>query len=109
MSYEVIITDQAQQELEHACTWWAENRSAREASQWYDGMAEAIRSLAVNPARFPFADENDLFPHELHQLNYGLVRRPTHRIIFTIRRNQVVLLRIRHVAQKPFAPEDVRE
>ena len=58
---EVIVTDQALRELEDACTWWAENRSAREASQWYDGMAEAIRSLAENPARFPPADENDLF------------------------------------------------
>jgi len=62
MSYRVVISDRAHEDLEEACSWWAEHRSAEQAQRWYDGIAAAIRSLAKNPERRVLAQENDLFP-----------------------------------------------
>ncbi|HUT88154.1 MAG TPA: type II toxin-antitoxin system RelE/ParE family toxin [Thermoguttaceae bacterium] len=107
MIHQVFLTDRAHRDLLEACTWWAENRSAEQAERWYDGFAKAILSLATAPERCPLAPENQVLPYEIRQLNSGLVRRPTHRAIFTIRPNMVLILRVRHLAQKPLSPEDV--
>ncbi len=107
MIHQVVLTDQAHRDLLQACTWWAENRSAEQAERWYDGFAKAILSLATDPERRPLAPESQDLPYEIRQLNYGLGRRPTHRAVFTIRPNMVLILRVRHLAQKPLSPEDV--
>ncbi len=71
------------------------------------GFARAIRSLAKDPERHAPAYESETFRYELRQLNYGLGRRPTHRAVFTIREDTVVILRIRHLAQDELSPGDV--
>jgi len=107
MSRQVLLTDRAHGDLLEACAWWAENRSPQQAHRWYDGFAKAIRSLATDPERYPLAPENDAFPYEVRQLNYGVGRRPTHRAIFVVRPDSVLILRVRHLAQRPLSPEDV--
>jgi hypothetical protein len=37
----------------------------------------------------------------------GLGRRPSHRVVFTIRPEGVVVLRVRHLAQERIAADDV--
>jgi hypothetical protein len=61
-------------------------------------------SLADNPDRFGLADENGRFPYEVRQLNFGLGSRPTHRLVFVIRPHDVVVLRVRHLAQDAIEP-----
>jgi hypothetical protein len=61
--------------------------------------------LAKNPYRCSLALENPRFPIELRQLNYGSGRRKTHRIIFAIRPDTVVVHAVRHVAQEDWRPE----
>jgi hypothetical protein len=51
--------------------------------------------------------ENDTFAYEVRQLAYGLGRRFTHRAVFTIRENDIVILAIRHLAQSDILPDDV--
>jgi hypothetical protein len=46
------------------------------------------------------APENERFPYEVRQLNFGIGRKPTHRIVYTIRPREVVILRVRHLAQQ---------
>ena len=46
-------------------------------------------------------------PFEIRQLVYGLGRKRTHRAIFTIRPDQVVVLTIRHLAQSDLGSEDL--
>ena len=106
MTYKVALTDRAHDELDHACTWWAENRSPEQALKWYNGFIRAIRSLANDPQRCPLAAENDAFPYEIRQLTYGLGKRPTHRAVFTIRPDLVLVLRIRHLAQQRLSPDN---
>ena len=104
---DVLITDCAQGELDGAHDWWAEHRSAEQANRWYCGFLEELKSLTNDAERFPLAAESRLFPYDVRQLNYGLGNKPTHRALFTIRHEQVVILRVRHLAQKPLSAGDI--
>jgi hypothetical protein len=55
--------------------------------------------------RYPLARENDQFPYEVRVMNYGVGSRPTHRALYTIRPNAVVVLSIRSVAQQDVSPD----
>jgi plasmid stabilization system protein ParE len=99
MSYDVVITDRAAEQLKSAAQWWAEHRSLAQAERWYDGFIRAILKLAQEPQRCSLAREHDKFPFEIRQLIYGLGRKGTHRAVFTIRQDKVVILLIRHLAQ----------
>lgn len=107
MTYRLAISDHARDQLEGACRWWAENRSAEQAERWYDGISEALLSLRENPGRCTHAAESSAFPFDVQQLNYGLGRKPTHRALFTIRGDMVYVFSIRHLAQKPVTPDNL--
>ena len=107
MTYEVAITDRAHAEFDGAYAWWAANRSPEQAAKWYNGFSAAIRELARNPDRWPLAREKEQFPFEIRELHYGLGGRPTHRAIFTIRPEMVLVLSIRHMAQADLSPDNV--
>ena len=110
MTYHVVISTQATAELRTAAEWWAENREPGQAARWFVGFDAKIRELANAPHSLAVADENDEFPYEIRQLNFGLSSRPTHRAIFTIVEPDVVLvLTIRHTAQDRIAPGDLSE
>jgi plasmid stabilization system protein ParE len=100
MKYEVSITSRAEQEAQANHDWWAEHRSAEQAARWYDDFLNSALSLEQNPDRCSLAAENERFPYEIRQLNFGIGRKPTHRLVYTIRPKEVVVLRVRHLAQK---------
>jgi plasmid stabilization system protein ParE len=100
MNYEVLITRKAQHEAEANHLWWAEHRSAEQAACWYDEFLKATLSLEQAPDRFALAAENDRFPYELRQLNFGTGGKATHRLVYMIRPDLVVILRVRHLAQQ---------
>ena len=103
---EVVLSETAQNELESAHHWWATNRSREQADQWYNGFLTVMLRLESSPERYAVAPENDDFPLEIRQLNYGVGRTSTHRAVFTIRANRVIILRVRHLAQEPLAAGD---
>jgi plasmid stabilization system protein ParE len=100
MSLPVILQREAEDQLVASARWWAEHRSAEQAERWYVGFLETIETLADNPERCPLARENAAFPYELRELHYGLGSRPTHRALFTIRPEAVVVVSVRHAAQQ---------
>jgi plasmid stabilization system protein ParE len=108
MTFQVVITAQAAAELQAASVWWAENRDPHQAARWFAEFDEEIRGLAENPYRYAVAREDERFPYEIRQLNFGLSSRPTHRAVFTIVEPDVVLvLTIRHLARDRLDPDDV--
>jgi plasmid stabilization system protein ParE len=107
MTHDVVLTRRAARELEDAADWWAEHRSPNEAARWYAGFSDAIASLERKPDGFPLAREDGLFPYEIRELHYGLGSRPTHRAVFTIRPDMVLVLAIRHTAQAELTEEDL--
>lgn len=107
MRYIVVTTERAAQEIENAAAWWARERSIEQADRWYQGIRLAIASLADSPERWALADENGSFRYELRELHYGLGSHPTHRVLFTILKETVVVLTVRHAAQRPIDPSDL--
>jgi plasmid stabilization system protein ParE len=103
----VIVTGPAKRDIQQDYDWWANNRSVEQAKRWYAGIRAAIRSLRTNPDRRALAIESDLLAQEIRQLSFGLGRRPTHRIVFAIEDETVVVLRIRHTSQDALLPEDL--
>lgn len=97
--YEVILTRSAVAELEQSHAWWTTNRSSEQADRWYDGFIKKLLTLEDNPARFPFAPEEPDFRLQIRQLTYGLGNKPTHRAIYVVKPDKVVVLRIRHLSQ----------
>lgn len=103
----IVFTERASRELEQAADWWAEHRSLDQAVRWYAGFSAAIAALKEQPQRLPLAAENGRFPYEIRELHYGLGSRPTHRAVFTIRPEMVLVLTIRHAAQAELTTEDL--
>jgi plasmid stabilization system protein ParE len=104
MSGNVVLARKAAREIEQQFTWLAE-RSETKANRWRNSLLEAIDSLEDNPERCPEAPEAEW--HEgLRQLLHGK-RRQSHRILFEIRGDTVVVLRVRHSAQDFLRPEEL--
>jgi plasmid stabilization system protein ParE len=97
--FRVVVTEPAVRDLQAAHDWWAENRSRMQAERWYRGILAAMRSLAIEPGRCAEAAESQLLSLEIREHYFGLSGKRTHRIIFGIEGRNVVIYRVRHVAQ----------
>jgi hypothetical protein len=62
-----------------------------------------METLTYQPSRCPLAAENPKFPFEIRELLYGK-RKNKHRIIFTMRNDDVVVLYDHHGACKELEP-----
>jgi plasmid stabilization system protein ParE len=89
--------------------WWAKHRSVEQAERWINGIDVAVSSLRRMPERFGFAPEKDLAVQGLRQMLFGIGKRPTHRVVFAIDGNEVVVLRVRGVAQDVLGAGDLTE
>ena len=107
MTYRVIITRRAERDMQDAARWWATERSAAQAKRWLDGLDKALQSLTQAAARCSLAAEHEQFPYELRELHYGVGSRPTHRAVFTIAEDFVLVLAVRHGAQDQLQSEDL--
>lgn len=100
MSFNVIVTDEAEDDLKEAARWIAQNSPER-ATIWYFDITEAIESLQNFPLRCPVAPESKTFASEIRQLLFE-----RYRILFIVEDETVYILRVRHQAQDTLAPED---
>lgn len=107
MSRTVVVTEQAAREIEVIAEWWAHERSVEQAERWYTGIRQAITTLAEQPERCPLATEHLDFHYELREELFGVSSRPTHRIVFTIVKQTVVVLAVRHGAQDVIRPGEI--
>jgi plasmid stabilization system protein ParE len=108
MSFAVITTERAARDVEEAAAWWASERSTEQARRWYVGILAAIASLGDAPERCPLATERELLPYELRELHFGLGAKPTHRVLFSIVQDTVIVATVRHAARGPVRPDDLQ-
>ncbi len=106
MNYEVKLLPRAKLQLYNSALWWAEHCSAEQAVRWLEGFEAALQLLAHNPERWPLASESDAVPFEIREMTYGRGRRKTHRAVFEIRQQEVIVYAIRHLAQDTLTPDD---
>ena len=105
--YRVNITAPAKQDVRRNHDWWAKNRSTGQAARWYRGVIAKMYSLTDTADRYAFATEDALRRAHIKQASFGLGPRPTHRILFGIRGDEVVIYRVRALAQDAIGVEDL--
>jgi plasmid stabilization system protein ParE len=107
MAYLVELAARAARDLE---ILYVEKNAAESqaASRWYNGLEEAISTLAQHPYRCPKAPEAKNKKRDLRHLLYG--NKPhIYRVIFEIDENgqSVWVLHIRHGARKSLKASDL--
>jgi plasmid stabilization system protein ParE len=105
--YQVEITEPAKQDIRSSFKWWRDNRSTVQADRWYRAIHRSITSLRKMPERCGQPSEADLLDGDMRQLLFGIGRRPTHRIIFTVGDKVITILRIRHSSQDALDSDDL--
>ena len=104
MIFQVEIAHRALSEIDIAFGWLCA-RAPAAAQRWYERLRAAIMSLREHPERCPLAPEAEDAGFELRQLLHGK-RHGVYRILFEIRGDVVVVLRVRHAAQDLLRLED---
>ena len=110
MSYKVRLTSIAKLDVSESALWWAKHRSAEQAGLWLEQINAALATLRQNPERFAVAREDQAFPYTLRQMPFGVGKKATHRILYRVRDNKIVVVYgVRHVKQRDVTPEDFRQ
>lgn len=104
MKYRVVITPAAEADL-RAAHRFIRRDSPSAAKEWTRGIRKKIRSLANRPLRAPLAPEAAYFDEPIHELFYGSGNRGTYRILFTIIRDTVFVVHVRHGSRGPLTTE----
>lgn len=107
MSREVEILPRATIQIYESASWWAENRSVAQAARWLAEIESAIRGLSDTAPRHPLARESDAFDFPLHQMNFGVSRKSTHRILFSFDDARVLVYAVRHLSQSDVTSDDL--
>ncbi|MEN1680199.1 MAG: type II toxin-antitoxin system RelE/ParE family toxin [Planctomycetota bacterium] len=95
----VRVTESAKQDIRENLVWWGENRSEEQAERWYLGVYAEIASLASTALQRQLASEAALREAGYRQASFGLGRHPTHRIVFGVEGDEVVVYRVRALKQ----------
>jgi plasmid stabilization system protein ParE len=103
MKYEVAITEEAWDEIQEAYDWLV-HRAPEAARRWKSDLLEAIQELETLPAACSLAPETAYFGREVRQMLYGK-RRNKYRVLFEIRKQLVIVLRVRHGARRNLGEE----
>jgi plasmid stabilization system protein ParE len=103
MKYQVAVTDTAWDEIQEAYDWLA-HRAPGAADRWKAGLLEAIQGRESLPAACSLAPETAYFGREVRQLLYGK-RNHKYRVLFEIRSQAVIVLRVRHGARRNLGEE----
>lgn len=104
MAYRVRISRSAKADADDAYGWMEKQYSEAQAIRWFNGLADAVDSLAEFPSRCPLAPESEEIGLEIRQLLYGK-RSATYRIVFAIKpdiasyEGMVQVYSIRHSAR----------
>jgi plasmid stabilization system protein ParE len=98
MKYQIGYTSRAEADI-HAAFEWIAVDSPQSAAKWRKGLIDAIETLQDFPLSGPLAPESMAFKAEIRQLLYGK-EHGVYRILYTVRKQTVYILHIRHSARK---------
>jgi plasmid stabilization system protein ParE len=80
-----------------------EHFSPAAAGRWYQGLFEQMEALSRQPLLCPRAAESEKLAEEVRERLYGRGR-SKYRILFAIRKGDVVVLSIQHAARGEWLP-----
>jgi plasmid stabilization system protein ParE len=94
LAYRVLYRKRAERDLDKLA------RSV--ALEWFDGLCDAIESLARFPERCAFVPELSLRQKGVRQLLYG-EGHGVYRVLYRVKDENVEILTIRHARRKPIS------
>jgi len=100
MAFRVDISQNAKRDLAAILEWVTAREAGIAGVRWIQGLHDAIASLAHFPSRCKLAKESTSFPFEIRQLLYA-DRSLGFRILFTIKGDVVMVLRVRRGRRLP--------
>ena len=101
MSYRIRTTRRWEADVRSTLDWIDRvQRRPQEAEEWFEALQDAMDSLARLPQRCPLAPESERSDLEIRQLLFF-----SHRVLFTILPEEVVVLQVRHASREPARPE----
>lgn len=108
-AYEIIVSAEAERNIEDAFAWIAEANPVA-AAEWYDGLIEALRGLSDMPLRYPVSPETrmGLIDREVRQLLYGR-NYWKYRILFIVEGKRVLIAHVRHGARLYLGQQETEE
>lgn len=68
MAFRVRTSANAKRDVDAILAWLLSQEAGDGGWRWFQGLREAVASLANSPKRFPLAPENAMFPFEVRQL-----------------------------------------
>jgi plasmid stabilization system protein ParE len=107
VSYRVVIVPRAKQQLLEQALWWSEHRSAEQADAWVNEFEQKLTTLSNNLEKLPKARESQALARNLYEFYFGLGNKRTHRAVFEIRDQFVIVHSIRHLAQDDLSASDL--
>ncbi len=109
MTYTVVVLRRADIDINQIAIWWADNRDVDQAIRWLEGIREELKRLARDPECHQLAPESEQFGFPVRQMLYGIGTKPTHRIVYRIRDDRVLVHAVRHLHQDQLTAEDLTE
>jgi plasmid stabilization system protein ParE len=107
MSYRVVLTQNAKQDLRAACLHAAQH-APQTAARWLDRVHAALQTLSEHPLRCPLAPENELVKEEIRQFLFGRGGSSSvWRALFTLQGSDVQVLHVRRASRDLARPEDL--
>ncbi len=105
--FTVKFTERAKNDFNAACDWY-EKQSTSSVEKWIDAVGLMLDQLEHDPCRFPRANDDGILPVPLQECYFGAGHRRTHRFVYTVRPNRLVIVyAIRHLAQHTLSPGDI--
>ncbi len=105
--YQVVVTPNAEEDIERNARWWAEHHSLGQALRWIEVVEEQLQALATLPEAHSTAPENNDYSFEIREKLVGLGSRPGYRAIYAIRDDSVFVLAVRRGAQGRVDPGEL--
>ena len=106
MAYHVRLLRGAYADIDNHFAFISSLVGPASAARWRDRLIAKVDTLAIDPRRYPLADEATDLGIELREMLFGR-QRHVYRILFTIDGQTVNIQRIRHAAQDRLSPDDI--
>jgi len=110
MTYKVRAVRRAERDVDAIQNWIATVRkSPQGAASWMAAFEKATAALAQWPESHGRAPEDEFDERELRQFLFKTRRGQVYRGIFTVQRDEVLILRIRGPGQRILEPDEIPE
>ena len=105
--YQIVVTPNAEEDIERNARWWAVHHSLEQALRWIKAVEEQLQALATFPEAHSTAPENIEYSFEIREKLVGLGSRPGYRAIYAIRDDVVFILAVRRGTQARVPPGEL--